>query len=208
MSRIVEPEILDGLSPEDPAAIRSRRDLRLINKLMGGQEWILKQLAEMTDVTRVVELGAGDGALSIRIKDQLPECDVVALDLVPRPDSVRKDIQWVSSSVLDYHGYDAQSIIVANLFIHHLQEEELRLLGEILKDVKCVLFAEPYRGDVALWMSKAMIPFVNHVTQHDMVVSIRAGFCQGEIDGLLGTNHRWDEQRSLFGGIRMKGLKE
>ena len=34
MNRIVEPELLDTLSPADPRAIRSRRDLRRVNAWM------------------------------------------------------------------------------------------------------------------------------------------------------------------------------
>ena len=45
--REVEPEILDGLPAGHPDAIRSRRDLRLVNALMGNQRWILKQLHRM-----------------------------------------------------------------------------------------------------------------------------------------------------------------
>lgn len=207
MSRIVEPEILDGLSPDDPAAIRSRRDLRLINKIMGGQKWILNQLSKMPNVRKVVELGAGDGELCNRIKARLGDCEVVALDLVPRPDTVRDDVKWVSESVLDFDGFDEDCIVVANLFIHHLQDDQLALLGEKLKSAGGILFAEPYRGNVALCTSKVMVPFVNHVTRHDMPVSIRAGFYKDEVPNLLGSDFVWEENYSLFGGIRMKGLR-
>ena len=207
MSRVVEPEILDRLSPDDPDAIRSRRDLRLINKLMGGQKWILDQLSQMSELHKVIELGAGDGQLSTMIKQQQKACEVVALDLVPRPESMREDVVWESVSVLDYDGYDENSVIVANLFVHHLEADELALLGEKMRLARMVLFAEPYRGNVALCMSKVMFPLVNHVTRHDMTVSIKAGFLKDEISDLLGGSFQWEESYSLFGGIRMKGLR-
>jgi len=207
MSRIVEPEILDVLKPDDPDAVRSRRDLKLINKFMRGQAWILKELSQMEGVRRVVELGAGDGQLSNMIKVAMPYCEVVALDLVPRPDSAMKDVVWESESVLDYDGYEEDTIVVANLFIHHLQADELGLLGERLKKSRAILFAEPYRGNIPLFMSKVMIPFVNHVTRHDMKVSIKAGFCKNEIGKLLGGGFQWEESYSLFGGMRMRGIR-
>ena len=207
MIRIVEPEILDRLQPDDPDAVRSRRDLRLINKLMGGQAWIVRELAKIKKTTRVVELGAGDGELSNLIQSRLPDCKIVALDLVPRPDSVDKKIEWESIDVLDYDGYDEHTIVVANLFIHHLKDNELKILGEKLKSVRAIFFAEPYRGKVALNTSKVMVPFVNHVTRHDMRVSIKAGFYKGEMAELLGNDFQWDEAYSLFGGIRMKALR-
>ena len=63
--RRVQPEILDDLPAEDPRAVRSRRDLRLINRLMGNHRWVLRHVAEHSG--RVVELGAGDGCLARRI---------------------------------------------------------------------------------------------------------------------------------------------
>lgn len=208
MGRVVEPEILDRLPPEDPAAIRSRRDLCLINKLMGGQKWIVDQLSQMSDIEKVIELGAGDGQLSNMIKSRLGRCEVVALDIIPRPESVRDDVQWKVKSVLDHDEYDEGSVIVANLFIHHLEVDQLNLLGEKLGRVRALFFAEPYRGNVALCMSKVMFPLVNHVTRHDMTVSIKAGFLKGEMVDLIGNDFRWEESYSLFGGIRMKGGRE
>jgi len=32
MNRIVAPEVLDGLASDDPAALRSRRDLRRVHR--------------------------------------------------------------------------------------------------------------------------------------------------------------------------------
>ena len=45
--RLLVPEILDGLPPEDPEARRSRRDLRRINFLMGNERWIARQVREL-----------------------------------------------------------------------------------------------------------------------------------------------------------------
>jgi hypothetical protein len=44
LARTVRPEILDSLAAEDPAARRSRQDLRLINALMGNFRWVERKL--------------------------------------------------------------------------------------------------------------------------------------------------------------------
>ena len=44
MKRVVKPEILDELDGSDPRAIRSRRDLRFINLLMGNERWIQRSV--------------------------------------------------------------------------------------------------------------------------------------------------------------------
>jgi len=65
--RVVVPELLDSLPPDDPEAIRSRADLRLINRLMGNYRWFEKVLRSSSMIgpkARIVELGAGDGTLA------------------------------------------------------------------------------------------------------------------------------------------------
>jgi hypothetical protein len=45
MERVVEPELLDQLSPSDPRAVHSRRDLHWINLWMGNLRWINKRFS-------------------------------------------------------------------------------------------------------------------------------------------------------------------
>lgn len=207
MRRVVETEILDGLDPNDPDAVRSRRDLRFINKLMGGPSWIVQQVSELQGIRRIVELGAGDGALCNQLKSLMPDCEVGAVDLIPKPDTARDDVRWEKTNVLDYEGFDQHTVVVANLFVHHLLDDELRVLGERLKDVSAIVFAEPHRKTSALWLSRCLFPVVNQVTRHDMISSIKAGFVRDEVPALFGPSFQWDEEIGLLGGIRMKGIK-
>ena len=207
MNRIVEHEILDDLDPADPDAVRSRRDLRLINFLMSGQAWIVRQICGLQDVQRIVELGAGDGKLCQQIKSRLPHCEVVAVDRMAKPNHVRADITWETSCVLEYDGFDAETVVVANLFIHHLEDRELRVLAARLKQVRALIFAEPHRNNSALCLGRCLFPFVNHVTRHDMITSIKAGFTRGEIAEAFDSNLRWHEKIGLLGGIRMMGVR-
>src|SRR5687768_14919562 len=65
MTRVVEAEILDQLPSAAEAAVRSRRDLARLNALMGHARLIRKHLAP--DITRVADLGAGDGSLLLNV---------------------------------------------------------------------------------------------------------------------------------------------
>ncbi len=64
--RCVEPEWLDKLPPEDPRAIRSRRDLQRVNRWMqqmGIMQRALTGCCEQRAPRALLELGVGDGTL-------------------------------------------------------------------------------------------------------------------------------------------------
>ncbi len=206
MQRIVKPEILDELDPSDPIALRSRNDLRLINGFMRGEGWILSELAEL-DFQRVIELGAGEGVLANKIQNQFPEKEVVALDFIKKPELVSEGVRWIEGDLLEYEHFSEGDVVVANLFLHHLQDEQLMQLGEKLSKVKAVLFAEPHRAQTPKIMGRCLYPLINEVTRHDMMVSIEAGFRRGELGDLLREGFHWEESLSVFGGIRVKGVR-
>ena len=197
----MKPEILDSLDASDPAAIRSRQDLRRINWFMRGETWILQQLASIENLSKVVEIGAGDGHLATKIKEKFPGVEVIAIDLLDRPEGVSTDVKWRSEDVMKSDCFDGDTVVVANLFIHHLDDENLFQLGEKICNCRAIIMAEPHR----YWFSKLlgyfMFPLINHVTKHDMIVSIDAGFRFGELAGLIDVDWHWDE-RAALGGIR------
>ena len=73
LPRRVEAETLDGLAVDDPAAQRSRRDLRRIHRAMGTQAIVTTALRHLLGARpegaplRVLELGAGDGQLMLGV---------------------------------------------------------------------------------------------------------------------------------------------
>ncbi len=207
VNRLVAPEILDGLDAADERAVRSRRDLRLVNWFMRGEEWILSELRKIQGLKRVVDLGAGSGCLANAIVREIPGLEVECVDLASQPLHLDPRITWWQGDVCDYEGYDSQTVVVANLFLHHFDPTQLESLGARMQELRGVLAAEPYRGVAGLMMSRFLFPFVNEVTRHDMVVSIRAGFKHSELAAMLGLDFSWHEKRGLFGGIRLKGIK-
>lgn len=204
MLRRVKPEILDGLSPDDPEAQRSRRDLRLINRWMGGEKWILRELQAMDaqkKIRRVVELGAGEAHLALAIARAFPDCEVTAVDLQK---ATCEDVNWWQGDVLNFQKYDAETIVVANLFLHHLEDGLLAKLGKKLSVVRALLVAEPHRQNSGKVFGRLIFPWINRVTRHDMIVSIEAGFLVGELPRALALSEfSWQEKNALFGGLRV-----
>ena len=207
--RCVQPELLDSLPPFHPDAIRSRRDLRLINGIMGNFRWLRRQLRQhLRPQDRVLELGAGDGTLSrslltrgIARPDQL-----LALDLHPQPLDWPATATWLQQDLFSAPFPDAE-IVIANLFLHHFEEPQLARIGSLLSPrTRLLLLSEPERRRRYLWSSPLLhyVFRLNHVTRFDMRVSIQAGFRGSElIDALQLTSWRTQQIHSFFGAHRV-----
>ncbi len=208
MRRRVEPEILDRLPADDPRAIRSRRDLRRINFLMGNERWILRQLRRFAPQLAeggLTEIGAGEGALAGRILREYPEASIECIDLAARPAGLDPRIRWRREDATSAKP-GASGVLAANLFLHHFEPEALAALGRLCGAFRVLVFSEPLRSGLALAQGGLLCPFVGPVTRHDMLVSIRAGFAPGELPELLGlASDTWEirGQCTWRGALRM-----
>lgn len=213
--RVVEDEWLDRLPPNDPAAIRSRADLRRINFVMGNERWITRVVREFPDAAQrgIVELGAGDGVLSLKIAREFPQVPVTAYDLAPPPDREALHsgcrIDWRVGDIFQQPA-PTGGILVANLFLHHFEGNDLKRLGAWCDGFEVLVFNEPNRAWLPLWLGTLAWPFIHPVTRHDMPVSIRAGFREGEIPalmGLAGGGWKFRESSSFTGARRVLALR-
>ena len=153
MKRDVQPEILDELGHDDSRARRSRRDLRLINCLMGNERWILRKISEGDEI---VELGAGDGNLTRQLAERGA---VTGLDFQKAP--IDLDCPWLAGDLFETLPEAKGEVVVANLILHHFEDEALARLGELLKTRKRLVMVEPWRSRIALAEGYSLFPFVN-----------------------------------------------
>ncbi len=206
--RIVALEALDGLAADDPAAKRSRRDLRRLHRAMGTRSLVHRALHEVIALRReatplrILELGAGDGSLMLGVARILaPAWSSVELTLLDRQALVEgstiasyADLGWTAvASVADVFEWTEMNgepanwdIIVANLFLHHFQGAQLAtLLGAIASKCNCFLACEPRRAWLALAGSHLVGALgASAVTRQDAVLSVRAGFRDNELTAL------------------------
>jgi hypothetical protein len=209
-NRDVQPELLDSMPGDDPRARRSRRDLAMINRLMGNFRWARQAVGWALDGRdlRVWELGSGDGWLL----EQLVEdgVAVTGVDLLPRPEGLAKHVKWREGDVMEVLGEGVDGVVVANLFLHHFKDDRLAEMGHMLGRCEVICVSEPWRSRLALLEGRFLYPFVNGVTRHDMMVSIRAGFRRGELPRLLGLGEGWEvrEQCTRLGACRMLAWKK
>jgi hypothetical protein len=207
LNRVIVPELLDSLSPADPRAIRSRKDLGWIDLFLGNSRWLVRQLEGQSPVpARVLELGAGEGALCRRINASLPSATVTGLDLIGRPEHLPAAVQWKRGDFFETLPDCAADVCVGSLILHHFPDGALRELGIRLRSFRTIAFCEPLRSRLPLALSALSCAFMGEVTRHDMPVSIRAGFRLGELPALLGLdskNWKLTESSHWRGSVRL-----
>ena len=212
MQRHLQPEILDSLPPDHPDARHNRRDLRIINRVMGNPRWFLRELPPLLRPgERVLELGCGTGELARLL--QARGISVDGLDLWPRPETWPAAREWHSADLLEFDGYGDYPVVIANLILHQFSDADLSRLGKKLRAARVVLACEPARSRRSQFMFAALSPIIgaNYVSRHDARVSIAAGFVGGELPRVLGLDggpwtFRCD--RTYFGACRMIALKK
>ncbi|MFP4352954.1 MAG: hypothetical protein ACLFRP_09240 [Puniceicoccaceae bacterium] len=190
-NRVVQPEILDDLAPDDPAAVANRRDLRFLNRFMGNWRWVARELERFhRPGASVVEAGAGEGDLARYLRGRVPRlarAPYTGIDLWGRPRDWPEGWSWNQSDLLDYTPGPPPDVLVVNLLLHQFEDEVLRELGRRFDPVPVWIICEPLRVRRSVWGLSLLRPFGLHpVSWHDGRVSIRAGFRGNELPDRMG----------------------
>ncbi len=173
---------------------------------------------------RILEIGAGDGSLMLAVARRLaplwPAVDLTLLDRVPvvaaatlaAYERLGWSVRHLATDVFDWAapasvaasppGSGCWDLIVANLFLHHFEGQQLAsLLGAIAARCDAFCALEPRRGWLALAASHLVAALgANAVTRTDAVLSVRAGFHDDEIGAFWPTTPAiWQTRESAVG---------
>ncbi len=200
-ARRLEGEWLDELPSDDPRARRSRADLRRINAIMGNARMVSDTIRGQMVSDTLVEIGAGDGAFALALARRLKAAGLRVM-LVDRQRIVPPEtmagfrdagttVEVAQDDVFDWLERPGPQVdaIVANLFLHHFEDEPLRrMLALIATRTRFFVACETRRSAWAL-ASARMLGAIgcNDVTRHDAVASVRAGFRDGQLSALWPT---------------------
>lgn len=209
IDRVVIPEWLDALAADDPKARRSRRDLRLINALMGNTAWVRRTVAKFPHVAKrgITEIGAGEGMLCEKLASAFPGTRVTGMDFAPAPSAAK--FHWRQGDFFQCLDEIEGGVLAGVMILHHFGDDRLRRLAGTLEKFDMLCFCEPWRAAWPQFLGTLMFPLVGPVTRHDMPVSIRAGFRAGELAALWNLpGWRIKESVDWRGSVRFVAWKE
>ena len=210
MARCVQPEWLDHLDPEDARASRSRRDLQLVNRVMGNAAILSRALlkAQPHSPRLIVELGAGDGTFLLRVVQQptlhwqggkiifVDRQSLVSQGTRAAFNALGWDVETVEADAVTWPGHASPGpidMMIANLFLHHLHAQQLTaLLSYAATRANLFVACEPRRSYIALTGSLLLgVLGGNDVSRHDAFISVRAGFADHELSALWPQSSRY-----------------
>ena len=175
---------------------------------MGHPRAIARALRGALGGARLVELGSGDGTLLLTVARRLgTQATPVRAVLVDRRPSVSAEtraafasagwqIETAEADVFEWlrrPQAERADLTLANLFLHHFREPELRdLLQRVSGQTTRFIACEPRRSTSAV-IGASLLRFVgcNDVSLHDARVSVRAGFRHRELSNLWPSDPSW-----------------
>jgi hypothetical protein len=211
-ARRVQREWLDELPADDPRAIRSRRDLNRVNTWMlqpGIMARALLKHHPASGPRSILDLGSGDGLFILRVATILaPRWRNVAVTMLDRQDIVSAatrrgfdTLGWSATpitadlfSALEQDKLLHADIATANLFLHHFADPQLgQLLPRLARLAPLFVACEPRRAALPRMATRLLrVIGCNDVTRHDAVISVEAGFADGELSAIWPEPDRWE----------------
>ncbi|HEX5223316.1 MAG TPA: hypothetical protein VFZ59_27395 [Verrucomicrobiae bacterium] len=219
MKRVLTPELIDVLPANDPRAVRSRRDILRLNRINQSDALmarLLRRVAGNPAPQMITDLGSGDGLfmlhvarrlarhwrnVSIRIVDTQPA-------VAPETFAAFKQLDWQAEVVKadvsiasDWSRNGERHFYMANLFLHHFNEDQLRgMFQRIAEHASSFVAIDPVRGRAQHFVSRCLWLFgCGAVTRHDGPASFRAGFRDQELSALWPANGTWKLDERQFG---------
>ncbi len=183
-------EILDQEGLPDTVLAQSYRELRMVHFWLGNIGAVLRVLrsairerADGEPVRRVLDIGCGQGALLIAIREKLG-LDVVGIDLRPAPAETTVPI-LTGNAVTD--PLPRADIAVCVVMAHHLSETELAaMIGNVAQSCRRFILLDLVRHPLPLMLFQVFVmPFLCRINALDGQTSIHRAYTAAEMRGIV-----------------------
>jgi 2-polyprenyl-3-methyl-5-hydroxy-6-metoxy-1,4-benzoquinol methylase len=203
--RIHEEELLDAGVGTDEDVARNLKDLRRVNRWLGGTRVILDalrdQITDGTSQLSLLDVGTGSADIPMAVAECCSrlgvQATVVGADISERNIRVTRARLGVSSAISMVQA-DALALpfkersfdyVTASMFLHHFREEDvIRLLasfGRIAR--RAVIVNDLIRNLIPYYFTKITGPLFasSFLTRNDAPVSVLSGFTVREMVNLV-----------------------
>jgi ubiquinone/menaquinone biosynthesis C-methylase UbiE len=205
--RVSEDELMDGANLDPAELAENLRDIRRVNRLLGGVSTILRHLPVLLDgdpldqPASILDLATGSADIPLAITRWATRngrnVEVVASDYSEEMLAIaRRHIGDASGIALAR--YDARAVplpgkrfdvVLCSLSLHHFEPDDAVLVlkemdrlarrGFIVNDLR-----RSRLGLAAAWLA-ARVTTRNRLTRNDAPLSVRRAYTPGELAGLL-----------------------
>ena len=186
MQRCEALEILDQGGLPDTVVAQAYHELRMVHFWLGNTGAVLRMLrsairerADGEPVQRVLDIGCGQGALMLAIREQLG-LDVVGFDLRPAPAETPVPI-LTGNAVTD--PLPRADVAVCLMLAHHLSEPELAaMIGNVARSCRRLILLDLVRHPLPLTLFRIFVaPFLCRINALDGQTSIRRAYTAAEM---------------------------
>jgi hypothetical protein len=203
LQRVIRPEILDDLPPEQARA--SLGDLVRLNRRWGGHStlrWLLAQAAAPSETFSVLDVGAASGDMGACIRRWYPAAIVTSLDYRASHLEACSQPKVIADAFRLPFRRASFDFLFCSLFLHHFTEaqvvELLAAFGAAAR--RAVLVIDLERHPIA----RAFVPWTrwllgwDRVTVHDGAASVEAAFLPKELEALARAAGLRDARSRVF----------
>jgi SAM-dependent methyltransferase len=186
--RATDPESLDLGVPE-AEAIRSLRDIRRVNRWLGGRRSLLRAIRPfLGNGGRILDVGCGSADLPAAVvarsagRVTAVGVDLKALHLRQAPATVLRTVADVRALPFAPRSFE---VVTASLFLHHFDGPEVAcVLAALFRLARRALIVNDLHRAVVPWIfARSVFPFVfeSQVSVDDGLLSIRRAFRPHEL---------------------------
>jgi ubiquinone/menaquinone biosynthesis C-methylase UbiE len=195
MKRSYEPELMDDFSIHDERINIALKELRIINKYLGGVSTTKSALNffinSNKDELKILDIGSGSSDNLIAAKNRYPNLQILSIDKNLRALSNSKNSLLKINSDAFHLPIKNEScdIVHVALFLHHFTEGQIqKLLKEFLRIGKNgIIINDLQRSFFALLGIKILTVLFSksEMVKSDAPISVKKGFIKFEIINLL-----------------------
>jgi 2-polyprenyl-3-methyl-5-hydroxy-6-metoxy-1,4-benzoquinol methylase len=187
--RLIKPEMLDHLSPEE--ARPNLADLVRINRHFGGHSVLRKMLESVVrrdERVTMLDIGAASGDTARFVQEHYPEASVTSLDCSPVNLSLAPQPKIVADAFRLPLAPQSFDFVMSSLFLHHFEDEQVvDLLSRFYSIARRALLISDLERHILPYLflpaTKLVFKWCD-VTVQDGMTSVRASFRAGELSQL------------------------